>query len=194
MKLHRQFVVFGAAIVLVALPSAGIAHSTNSVSCGAVKHVSGNGGKSLGSLAFPHDSTLTWTNDGAIFQIFSSASVLVNSHAHRGAAVIDKGVQHDFQINAVGNWHLTFTPRCAPATAAPSRFSGNGGKGLGTIRLSRQSVLSWTNDGPLFQIFANGGVPVNSQAHRGTTVLDAGSYTHFQVNAVGNWTISIKAK
>ncbi len=192
MKLHRQFVVLGAAVALVALPSAGIAHPANSVSCGAVTHVSGNGGKDLGSLTFPRDSTLTWTNDGAIFQIFSSETVLVNSHAHRGAAVLDKGVAHHVQINAVGTWHLTFTPRCAPAAPATLRYSGNGGKALGTIRLSRRSVLSWTSDGLQFQIFANNGIPVNSEAHSGSTVLSAGTYTHIQVNALANWTISIR--
>jgi hypothetical protein len=177
----------------VALPSAVSAHSAKGVSCGAVTHVSGNGGKSLGSLTFSHASTLIWTNNGAVFQIFSSKTVLVNSHGHRGAAVLAKGVQRDVQINAVGTWHLTFTPRCPPAAPAVMRFSGNGIKSLGTIRLARRSVLTWTNDGPLFQIFANNSIPVNAQEPSGTTVLGAGTWAHFQVNAVGNWKISIRA-
>ena len=73
-------------------------------------------------------------------------------------------------------------------------FSGNGGKSLGTITVEEQSVLEWTNDGDIFQIFTADGVPVNSQANSGETVLAAGSHADFQVNAVGNWTITIRAR
>jgi hypothetical protein len=73
-------------------------------------------------------------------------------------------------------------------------FSGDGGKNLGTLNFARDTTLSWTNSGAIFQIFSSGDVPVNSQAHRGSTVLDPGTYEHFQVNAIGSWTISIKAR
>ena len=73
-------------------------------------------------------------------------------------------------------------------------FSGNGGKNLGAITVNGESTLEWTNDGILFQIYTNENVPVNSQAHSGTSVLEAGKYSRFQVNAVGSWTIKIVPK
>ena len=73
-------------------------------------------------------------------------------------------------------------------------YNGNGGKSLGTITVDKESTLEWTNDGSVFQIYTSEGVPVNSQAHSGTTVLEAGTYKSFQVNAVGNWTIKIVPK
>ena len=170
-----------------------LAQSDTTQACGAVRTFSGNGGKSLGTLKFARDSTLLWTNSGAIFQIFTSDDVSVNSQAHRGTTVIDRGTLHHFQINAIGAWKLKFTPRCTAMTNG-SKFAGNGGKNLGTIRIAKTSVLTWTNTGAIFQIFSSDGVPVNSQAHRGTTVLDPGTYSHFQVNAIGDWTISIKAR
>jgi len=73
-------------------------------------------------------------------------------------------------------------------------YSGNGGKNLGTVKVEKESTLEWTNDGGVFQIFTSEGVPVNSQAHSGTTVLEANTYHSFQVNADGNWTIKIVPK
>jgi hypothetical protein len=73
-------------------------------------------------------------------------------------------------------------------------YEGDGGKNLGTIDVSSESTLEWTNDGSVFQIFTSEDVPVNSQAHSGTTVLEAGTYKKFQVNAVGSWTIKIVPK
>ena len=72
-------------------------------------------------------------------------------------------------------------------------FSGNGGENLGNIEVPADSTLSWTNDGGIFQIFANEyEVLVNSQGHSGNTFLSAGTYSSMQTNAVGNWTITIE--
>jgi hypothetical protein len=71
----------------------------------------------------------------------------------------------------------------------PTRsFSGNGGENLGTIHVSQNSTVRWTNDGALFQILAFG---INSQGHSGTSALSSGSYPNVEVNALGNWTIQI---
>lgn len=54
--------------------------------------------------------------------------------------------------------------------------------------------MYWTNTGSIFQTLPSGltvNGMVNSQAHRGTTWLPAGRY-QLQVNAMGNWTITIK--
>jgi hypothetical protein len=69
-------------------------------------------------------------------------------------------------------------------------FNGNGGKTLPPVTVHHDSTLYWTNDGGIFQIFTESGVPVNSQAGSGDTFLSAGTYT-MQVNAMGNWTIKI---
>jgi hypothetical protein len=95
----------------------------------------------------------------------------------------------------------TVTVTAAPETPAPSEggggeqsYMGNGGKNLGTITIGTESTLEWTNDGSIFQIYTSEGVPVNSQAHSGSTVLEAGTYKRFEVNAVGNWSFTIIPK
>lgn len=96
---------------------------------------------------------------------------------------------------------VTAESQAAPTSTASTEsgvegqsYNGNGGKSLGTITVDKESTLEWTNDGSVFQIYTSEGVPVNSQAHSGTTVLEAGAYKSFQVNAVGNWTIKIVPK
>jgi hypothetical protein len=74
-------------------------------------------------------------------------------------------------------------------------YSGSGPKNLGEITVAKDSTLKWTNDGAYFGI--NAGTissksgSVQSYGHSGTTVLPAGTYQIFFVNAVGNWTIKI---
>ena len=86
--------------------------------------------------------------------------------------------------------------RSKPAAATePLTFAGNGGKRIGTIRVPSDATLYWTNDGGLFQIFAEpygGGLDVNSQAASGDSAVAADTYTDVMVNAVGNWTIRIE--
>jgi hypothetical protein len=84
----------------------------------------------------------------------------------------------------------------APVTSTPSSgglsWSGNGGQNMGTITVPQDSTIRWTNDGGLFSILDDeNSVEVNSQAHSGQSAISAGTYHHFQVNAVGNWTIQI---
>lgn len=80
----------------------------------------------------------------------------------------------------------------ARIAAQTKTFSGSGLKNLGTIRISRGSTLKWTNDGDLFQIFTGEGeVLANSQANSGDTYVGPGTYTDVEVNAIGNWTITI---
>jgi hypothetical protein len=94
----------------------------------------------------------------------------------------------------------TVVPETSPQTSSnhvstpvtPKHYSGNGGENLGTITISSSATLKWTNDGGLFSIITSEGVSVNSQASSGSSVLEAGTYHEFQVNAVGNWTITIE--
>lgn len=86
-------------------------------------------------------------------------------------------------------------PKPKPAAKKIS-FSGNGGETLPAFVVGHDSTLRWTNDGAIFQIFDMtpndfGGIEVNSQAHSGSTAVSAGRYSKIEVNAIGNWTITI---
>jgi hypothetical protein len=70
-------------------------------------------------------------------------------------------------------------------------FIGGGDASLGTITVEKESTIEWTNHGFYFAIFTNEGISVNSYAHSGRSVLQAGTYTKFLVNALGSWTINI---
>jgi hypothetical protein len=95
-------------------------------------------------------------------------------------------------------------PAPAPAPAAPSpgsgdsggrSFSGNGTKNLGTITITEESVLKWTNDGLVFIVSDDDfGLSVNSDAPSGDTVLQPGTYKNVEVMAEGNWSIEIEAR
>ena len=88
-------------------------------------------------------------------------------------------------------------PKASSSPDGVRTFSGNGGKNLGTIKVSRESVLEWTSEGALFQIFSSSieaPAPVNSQGGSGDTVLSEGDYDEFKVNALGNWTIKIRPR
>lgn len=72
---------------------------------------SGNGGRKLPPTTVREDSTLRWTNDGAIFQIFSEElDVTVNSDAKSGSTFVPAG-KYTLDVNAVGNWTIKITPR-----------------------------------------------------------------------------------
>ncbi len=82
-------------------------------------------------------------------------------------------------------------PRPTPSLSG-KRFTGNGAKNLGTLRITVPSVLRWTNDGDIFQIFDDDlDLFVNSTAHSGDTAVEPGTYRNVEVNALGNWTITI---
>jgi len=79
-----------------------------------------------------------------------------------------------------------------PPPAAALQFSGNGGKDLAPIHVAHDSTLFWTNDGDLFSLNdPDYNVSVNSQGHSGSTFVPAGTY-RLSINAIGNWTISIR--
>jgi hypothetical protein len=82
-----------------------------------------------------------------------------------------------------------------PASPGSVSYSGNGGKNLGTITVSTSSTLHWTNDGAQIQINDDGdGIAVNSEAPSGTTAVEPGTYKNVQVNASGDWTITLKPR
>jgi hypothetical protein len=77
---------------------------------------SGTGVKDIGKpnpLRLPQNSTIEWTNDGAIFQIIPASVHVqspVNSKGHSGTATIRKGAYYGFLINAVGHWTVKIIP------------------------------------------------------------------------------------
>ena len=77
---------------------------------------SGDGVKDIGKpnpLRIPTDSTIQWTNTGAIFQIIPASVKVqspVNSKAHSGTAPIKKGAYYGFLINAIGSWTVKIIP------------------------------------------------------------------------------------
>ncbi len=86
-------------------------------------------------------------------------------------------------------------PEPSGGSGSGQSFSGNGSKNIGTIEISEESVLEWTNDGELFQMWdADFGLHVNSQGDSGDTVVAPGTYTKVEVNALGNWTIEIRPR
>jgi hypothetical protein len=81
-----------------------------------------------------------------------------------------------------------------PASPGSVSYSGNGGKNLGTITVSSSSTLRWTNDGAIQISDDSGGIAINSEAHSGSTAVEPGTYKNVHVNAIGKWTITIKAE
>ena len=73
---------------------------------------SGNGGKTIGTIKIPMDSTLSWTNDGDLFTIFDDdASLFVNSQGASGTTDAPQGTYTGVLVNAIGNWTITITPK-----------------------------------------------------------------------------------
>lgn len=80
------------------------------------------------------------------------------------------------------------------------RFSGNGSKNVGTIKVTDDAVLRWRNSGSEF----GGGyfivsdqdfkINVNSQGKRGKSALEPGTYRNVDVTADGDWSMTIEGR
>jgi hypothetical protein len=143
-------------------------------------------------------TTLVWRNGGDIFQIFPKGlgGGSVNSQAHAGATYLPPG-SYRLSVNAIGSWTIRIVAGVErPVAMGGGRvgFRGDGGRALPPFNTRHGGPLSWSTSGDIFQIFPkdfDGGGDVNSEAHRGTTFLDAGTH-ELSVNAMGSWTISWK--
>ena len=82
-----------------------------------------------------------------------------------------------------------------PAEPAPrpQRFSGSGGRVLGTITVPEPgATMRWTNSAGRFRLLFNGtGVAVDSTARGGQLDAPAQTYRGVTVRAPGHWTVSI---
>ena len=155
----------------------------------------GNGGETLPPFSVSAPSTLFWTNNGDIFQIFPSGSGSagsVNAQSSKGWTYLPNG-RYLLQINAVGDW----TVKVVAGIVRPQRakngwleYVGNGGMELPPFSAPRSETLYWAATGDIFQIFSGGftGVEVNSQAHKGSTYMKRG-VQQLQINTTGSWVI-----
>jgi hypothetical protein len=68
---------------------------------------SGNGDVTLPPIRVPRKgTTLRWTNDGAVFSLFSEKGALIDSVAPQGTTFLPPG-RHVLEIIASGNWTMT---------------------------------------------------------------------------------------
>jgi hypothetical protein len=70
-------------------------------------------------------------------------------------------------------------------------FTGKNTKNFGTLKLSQDSTLNWTNTGQVFSIISQTQLHVSSTKKKGTVKLYKGSYFNFRVAAVGRWKVTI---
>jgi hypothetical protein len=189
---RRSFLAAVVALLALFMAVAAAARSTG-------PSFSGNGSRSLPPFRVSTPSTMFWRNTGDIFQTFpkgASSNGGVNSQAHSGTTYMPSGT-YRLTVNAIGSWTIrvtTGTERPQAMGGGRVGFRGNGSRDLPPFKTRHGSQLVWTNTGSIFQIFPkefSGGGDVNSQAHRGTSYMDAGTHT-LTVNAIGTWTVRWK--
>ncbi len=79
------------------------------------------------------------------------------------------------------------------------RFSGNGSKNIGTVKVTDDAVLKWTHsesgDIAFFTITdADFDINVSSDSRKGQSALEPGTYKNIDVSGTGDWTITIKGR
>ena len=77
------------------------------------------------------------------------------------------------------------------------RFSGNGSKNIGTVKVTDDAVLKWTHSESRDRVFFtitddDSKVSVSSDAKSGLKDLDPGTYKDVDVSGTGDWTITIE--
>jgi hypothetical protein len=84
--------------------------AASSGSSAATRTFAGNGGRKLKPFKVDEPANMTWTNDGAIFQVFDiDNGVTINSQAHKGENYIEAGT-YTLDVNAIGNWMIRIEP------------------------------------------------------------------------------------
>jgi hypothetical protein len=88
----------------------------------------------------------------------------------------------------------------APAVKIPAararlgrtqRFSGDGDRTLGTVKLARSAVVRWTASGGHFELRDGAGkLKISGAGKTGQSFAAAGSYSAVKVTASGRWTLS----
>jgi hypothetical protein len=72
---------------------------------------SGNGGRQLPPFTTAHTGQLSWTCDGAHFQLLAALgrNGNVDSQAHKGSTRLAAG-KHGLTVNAIGRWTVAWKP------------------------------------------------------------------------------------
>jgi hypothetical protein len=69
-------------------------------------------------------------------------------------------------------------------------FSGTGDKRLGTLRINRPTILTWSTGGQSFQISSEAW-RFHPHQRKGSTVLTPGTYRRFAVKSTTSWKLSL---
>jgi hypothetical protein len=94
-------------VKMVPAPTATPARSSSQNSSETGRSFSGNGSKNLGTITVNHDSTVRWTNDGDLFQVFDdNFGFGINSQGGSGESALPAGTYSNVSVNAAGNWTL----------------------------------------------------------------------------------------
>jgi hypothetical protein len=88
-------------------PATTSSSPTSSSPTSAEQTFTGNGAKNLGTITVRSDSTIHWTNDGALFSVIDLG---INSQAHSGTSALSAGTYRNVEVNALGNWTMKIVP------------------------------------------------------------------------------------
>jgi hypothetical protein len=92
----------------------------------------------------------------------------------------------------------TVAVKPAPPASSGNSYSGNGEKNIGTLVVSRESLLQWHASGGTFGILNdpsdNDTIDVSSQAPSGETTVSAGTYHKVDILAIGDWGFTLVPK
>ncbi|MDX6438855.1 MAG: hypothetical protein QOF45_1438 [Gaiellaceae bacterium] len=156
----------------------------------------GSGDRLLPPITVSVPSTLRWTSNGPLFQIFSTDALggAVNSAGRSGATLLNVGT-HRLEVNAYAGWTIRIVPgveRPQPLGGGLVGFRGNGSRELPPFTTRRGTNLIWTNSGAVFQIDSGAfTLSIKSQGKRGKRYMSVGIH-EFDVLASGSWTIGWK--
>jgi len=90
-----------------------------------------------------------------------------------------------------------YTSPAAPEYVMPKgrHYLGKDSKTLGTIVVTKPSVLHWSSDSVVFQLWdSRQKIRVHTQDHAGAVALSPGTYRKVSVIAFGHWLITISPK
>jgi hypothetical protein len=88
-------------------PPQSSAQTNNTSTPPQTDNFSGNGSTTLAPITIP-DSTLSWTDDGGLFQILTDG-INVNSQGSSGSTFVPAGT-YTIDVNAIGNWTINLAP------------------------------------------------------------------------------------
>jgi len=182
-----------------------------------VKTFTGSGGKNTRPFAVKDGWDIQWDAKGDIFQLYlyTASGEMIGVPANQqgsgnGSSYQAKGGQYYLQVNAIGNWAIKVVQTGGQSSSKNKNkksktnlseiatFSGSGGKNTRPFVSNGAWEIQWDAKGDIFQLYlytASGdmiGVPANQQGSgKGSSYQPKAGKYYLQVNAIGNWSISI---